>query len=292
MSRSAEKKIERGDCWVSPSMVCYAEKQAKSFWSSSLGHMVQFDTIIFCRTFKNFFGQFVWIEKKSHYSSRVSLHEAPTKKPLFGTKVPIFGILAQPKTLVPAFHVIFQIFDCFFLGFCLETKSYHTSPFYYLRFWIKFQKLEKITWQHLGFARWPGLVLKYFRFTKGPHFYFLGFCYSVQTFELQGQSSRWVSALYYFFESFTSQKVLSFLMFSTYKNFFALEGSFLRKSFLTLGFFEYTWIRQNVTKSFKDENKFTFDLEDDASSRISWVWFWLRSIFLKHDGVAVKARVS
>ena len=35
--------------------------------------------IIFCRTFKNYFGQFVWIEK-SHYNSRVSLHEAPTKK--------------------------------------------------------------------------------------------------------------------------------------------------------------------------------------------------------------------
>ena len=68
---------------VSPGMVCYAEKQVKPFWSSSLGQMVQFDTIIFCRTFKNYFGQFVWIEKKkkkSHYNSRVSLHEAPTKK--------------------------------------------------------------------------------------------------------------------------------------------------------------------------------------------------------------------
>ena len=40
---------------------------------------VQFDTIIICRIFKNYFGQFVWIEKKSHYNSRVSLHEAPTK---------------------------------------------------------------------------------------------------------------------------------------------------------------------------------------------------------------------
>ena len=75
------KKIER----VSPGMVCYAEKQVKPFWSSSLGQMVLFDTIIFCRTFKNYFGQFVWIEKKkerkkkSHYNSRVSLHEAPTK---------------------------------------------------------------------------------------------------------------------------------------------------------------------------------------------------------------------
>ena len=73
------KKIERGDSLVSLGMVCYAEKQVKPFWSRSLGQMVQFDTIIFCRTFKNYFGQFVWIEKKSHYNSRVSLHEAPTK---------------------------------------------------------------------------------------------------------------------------------------------------------------------------------------------------------------------
>ena len=58
------KKIERGDSLVSPGMVCYAEKQVKPFWSSSLGQIVQFDTIIFGRTFKNYFGQFVWIEKK------------------------------------------------------------------------------------------------------------------------------------------------------------------------------------------------------------------------------------
>ena len=67
------KKIERGT-----GMVCYAEKQGKPFWSSSLGQMVQFDTIMFGRTFKNYFGQFVWIEKKNHYNSRVSLHEPPT----------------------------------------------------------------------------------------------------------------------------------------------------------------------------------------------------------------------
>ena len=42
--------------------------------------MLQFDTIKFRKTFKNYFGQFVWIEKKSHYNSGVSLHEAPTKK--------------------------------------------------------------------------------------------------------------------------------------------------------------------------------------------------------------------
>ena len=79
-SRSAEKN-ERGDLLVSPGMVCYAEKkQEKHFWFSSLGQIVQFGAIIFCRTFKNYFGQFVWMEKrKSHYNSRVSLDEAPTK---------------------------------------------------------------------------------------------------------------------------------------------------------------------------------------------------------------------
>ena len=79
-SLAVPKKIERGDPLFSPGMVCYAEKQEKSFWFSSLGQMVQFAAIIFCRTFKNYFGQFVWTEKKSLYNSCVSLHEAPTKK--------------------------------------------------------------------------------------------------------------------------------------------------------------------------------------------------------------------
>ena len=39
-------------------------KTGKPFWFSSLGQIVQFGAIIFCRTFKNYFGQFVWIEKK------------------------------------------------------------------------------------------------------------------------------------------------------------------------------------------------------------------------------------
>ena len=79
MSRSAEKNW-KGDHLVSPGMVWYAGKQEKPFWFSSLDQIVQFGAIIFCRTFKNYFGQFVWIEKKkSHYNSRVSLHEAPTK---------------------------------------------------------------------------------------------------------------------------------------------------------------------------------------------------------------------
>ena len=62
-SRSAEKKL-KGDPLVSPDIVFYAGKQEKLFWFSSLGQMVQFGPIIFCRTFKNYFGQLVWIEKK------------------------------------------------------------------------------------------------------------------------------------------------------------------------------------------------------------------------------------
>ena len=79
MSRSAEKN-ERGVSLVSPGMVCYAEKQEKPFWFSSLDQIVHFDAIIFCRTFvEQFWSVRVDRKKKSHYNSRVSLHEAPTK---------------------------------------------------------------------------------------------------------------------------------------------------------------------------------------------------------------------
>ena len=76
------KNFKKGDPLVSPGMVCYAEKQEKPFWFSSLRQMGQIGEIIFCRTFKNYFAQFVCIEKKNHHNSRVSLHEAPTKKHL------------------------------------------------------------------------------------------------------------------------------------------------------------------------------------------------------------------
>ena len=72
-SRSA-KKNERGDPLVSPGMVCYAEKQENPFWFSSLGQIAQFGAIIFCRTFKNYFGQFVWIEKKRKATITVAFH--------------------------------------------------------------------------------------------------------------------------------------------------------------------------------------------------------------------------
>ena len=97
MSRSAEKKLKGGFLW-SRLVWCYAEKQVKPFRSSSLGQMVHFDTITFCRTFKNHFGQFVWIEKKSHYNSRVSLHEAPTKK-IFSQRTRTAGGSLGPGTI-------------------------------------------------------------------------------------------------------------------------------------------------------------------------------------------------
>ena len=64
-SLTMPKKNWKGDRLVSPGMVCYAEKEENPFWFSSLGQMIQFGTIKFRRTFKNYFGYFVRIEKKS-----------------------------------------------------------------------------------------------------------------------------------------------------------------------------------------------------------------------------------
>ena len=100
-SRSAEKN-ERGDPLVSLRMVCYAEEQEKPFGFSSLGQIVQFGEIIFCRTFKNYFGQFVWIEKKSHYNSRISFHEVLTKNTVRKEDWEYFE--DKKKTKIAAFH--------------------------------------------------------------------------------------------------------------------------------------------------------------------------------------------
>ena len=65
--KSQCRKNWKGDLFVSPGIVCYAEKEEKPFWFSSLGQMIQFGTIKIRRTFRNYFDQFVWIErKKSH----------------------------------------------------------------------------------------------------------------------------------------------------------------------------------------------------------------------------------
>ena len=75
------KKLKGGPFGLAQYGMLRGKTEKKLFWFSSLDQIVQFGAIIFCRIFKNYFGQFVWIEKKkSHYNSRVSLHEAPTKK--------------------------------------------------------------------------------------------------------------------------------------------------------------------------------------------------------------------
>ena len=71
-SHNAEK-ILKGDPLESSGFVFYAEKHKKPFRFSSLSQMFQFGTIQFRRTFKNYFGQFVWIEKKG-VTIRVAFH--------------------------------------------------------------------------------------------------------------------------------------------------------------------------------------------------------------------------
>ena len=71
-SRSAEK-YERGESLVSPGMVCYAEKQEKPFWFSSLDQIVHFDAIIFCRTFVELFWS-VRVDRKKRVTIIVAFH--------------------------------------------------------------------------------------------------------------------------------------------------------------------------------------------------------------------------
>ena len=79
------KKL-KGDPLFSPA-VCYAEKEEKLFWFSSLGQLIQFGTIKFRIIFKNYFGQFVWIEKTSRERPKsapyLGLKKTRKRKPLF-----------------------------------------------------------------------------------------------------------------------------------------------------------------------------------------------------------------
>ena len=72
MSRSAEKN-ERGESLVSPGMVCYAEKQEKPFWFSSLDQIKHFDAIIFCRTFVELFWS-VRVDRKKNIGAKEFAH--------------------------------------------------------------------------------------------------------------------------------------------------------------------------------------------------------------------------
>ena len=70
------KKIERGDPSVWPGMVCYAGKQEKPFWFHSLGQMVQFGAIIFCRTFRTILVSSCGL-KKNHLQRRLKTRCSP-----------------------------------------------------------------------------------------------------------------------------------------------------------------------------------------------------------------------
>ena len=72
-SLSVPKKNERGESLVSPGMVCYAEKQQKPFWFSSLDQIVHFDAIIFCRTFVELFWS-VRVDRKKSVTIIVAFH--------------------------------------------------------------------------------------------------------------------------------------------------------------------------------------------------------------------------
>ena len=67
------EKIERGDSLVSPGLVCYAEKQVKPFWFSSLDQIVHFGAIIFCRTFVELFWS-VRVDRKKRVTIIVAFH--------------------------------------------------------------------------------------------------------------------------------------------------------------------------------------------------------------------------
>ena len=81
------KKLEGGPF----GMVRYAGKQEKPFGFSSLDQIVQFGAIIFCRTFKNYFGQFVWIAKKRKATIIVAFHFMKRR-------------LKRKATIIVAFH--------------------------------------------------------------------------------------------------------------------------------------------------------------------------------------------
>ena len=71
-SLAVPKKMKR-EPLVSPGMVCYAEKQEKPFWFSSLNQIVQFGAKIFCRTFVELFWS-VRVDRKKRVTIIVAFH--------------------------------------------------------------------------------------------------------------------------------------------------------------------------------------------------------------------------
>ena len=86
-SLAVPKKMKGGSLWSRPVWYVTRKNRKNLFWFSSLDQIVQFGAIIFCRTFVELFWSVRVDRKKSHYNSRVSLHEAPTKN--FAKKIAV-----------------------------------------------------------------------------------------------------------------------------------------------------------------------------------------------------------
>ena len=104
-SRSAEKN-ER----VSPCMVCYAEKQEKPFWFSSLDQIVLFDAIIFCRTFVELFWS-VRVDRKKRVTIIVAFHFMKRR------------LIKKRVTIIVAFHFMKRRLKM--RVFHLNTECFH-----------------------------------------------------------------------------------------------------------------------------------------------------------------------
>ena len=59
------KKTERMDPLVSPGIVCYAEKEEKPFWFSSLGQMIQLGQYNFIELLRTILLSWCGLKKKS-----------------------------------------------------------------------------------------------------------------------------------------------------------------------------------------------------------------------------------
>ena len=98
-SRSAEKN-ERGESLVSPGMVCYAEKQEKPFWFSSLDRIVHFDAIIFCRTFVELFRS-VRVDRKKRVTIIVAFHFMKRRLKMKGNPLQTIKIFRKKSLTMP-----------------------------------------------------------------------------------------------------------------------------------------------------------------------------------------------
>ena len=105
-SLAVPKNMKGGrECLVSPGMICYAEKQEKPFWFSSLDQIVRFDAINFCRTFVELFWS-VRVDRKKRVTIIVAFHFMKRRSKIekfetFWPLMPFLNHIFPYKRLVP-----------------------------------------------------------------------------------------------------------------------------------------------------------------------------------------------